>query len=110
MSHLVVELGGARRSLEVGAVQVVVRAAAIARVPAGPPWVRGLAAVRGRLVPVVDPGGATGARGPALLVIVNVGGRGVGLIVDRVEGVIDAAATETSLPPPIELAALGGSQ
>lgn len=103
MSHLVVELGGARRSLEVGAVQEVVRAATISRVPAGPAWVRGLTAVRGRLVPVVDPG-AAGARSPALVVIVNVGGRGVGLIVDRVEGVIDGAAD--ALPPPIDLGGL----
>lgn len=103
--HLVVEVGGARRSLRVDAVHEVVRAGAIARVPAGPPSVRGLAAVRGRLVPVVDPG-ATAPRGPALLVIVDVGGRGVGLIVDRIEGVVDEALAEHAVPPPIELEGL----
>ncbi len=104
--HLVVEVGGARRSLRVDSVHEVVRAGAIARVPSGPPSVRGLAAVRGRLVPVVDPG-AVPSRGPALLVIVDVGGRGVGLIVDRIEGVVDEGAAETVVPPPIELPAIG---
>lgn len=103
--HLVVEIGGARRSLRVDTVHEVVRAGAIARVPAGPPSLRGLAAVRGRLVPVVDTG-ASAARGPALLVIVDVGGRGVGLVVDRVEGVVDGATAETTVPPPVELGGL----
>lgn len=115
--YLLVGLAGASRAIALGAVHEVVRAPTISRVPAGPPWVRGLTAVRGRLVPVVDLAAAPGAGprpGPtaasgALLVIVGVAGRALALMVDGIDGVVDGSVDLATLPPPIDLDRLHGA-
>lgn len=103
--HLVVELAGARRTIAIGAVQEIVRTGAIARVPGAPPAMRGLSAVRGRLVPVVDPADVPAATA-GFLVIVTIDGRGVGLLVERIAGVVDDG---DDVPPPIDLGGYGRS-
>lgn len=51
---LVFELAGQRYGLELAAVQEVVRAVAVTRLPGAPPIVEGAINVRGRVVPVLD--------------------------------------------------------
>ncbi|HUQ02092.1 MAG TPA: chemotaxis protein CheW [Kofleriaceae bacterium] len=97
---LVVDIDGAARRLDVATVREVVRAPAVARVPASPPGVRGLAALRGRLIPVVDLADSPSPpdrRLTGYLVVIAVEERLVGLVVDRIGGVIDAS-TAAELP------------
>lgn len=94
---LVVEIAGSPRRLDVAVVREVIRTPAVARVPSAPPWVRGLVTLRGRLIPVVDLAVLEATRGAdagELLVVVAVGERAVGLVVDRVGGVVDAGARD----------------
>lgn len=51
---LIFELGGERYGLSLDAVQEVVRAVAVTRLPGAPPIVEGVIDVRGRAVPVLD--------------------------------------------------------
>lgn len=84
-------------------VQEILRVTAITRVPGAPGLVRGVVNVRGRLLAVVDMKSRLGL-GPADLgpesrvVMVDYGGRFVGLMVDRVSYVlkVPAAAIEPS--------------
>ena len=104
---LVVDIAGAPRRLDVASVREVVRAPAVARVPSAPPGVRGLAALRGRLIPVVDLARRDGAAGPdvgGFLVVIAIGERALGLVVDRVGGVIEAGH-DTDVPA-VDLGAL----
>lgn len=87
---LVVDIAGTRRRLDVSAVREVVRTPAVARVPASPPWVRGLAALRGRLIPVVELA-ARADRTDGYLVVIALGDRIIGIVVDRLAGVVDAS-------------------
>lgn len=97
---LLVEIGGSRRRVDVTSVREVVRAPVVARVPSSPPWVRGIATLRGRLIPVVDLAdrdAPVAGAGAAYLVVIAIGDRSVGIVVDRVGSVVDAGQ-ESDVP------------
>lgn len=84
--HLAIDVAGRPHAVPVARVQEVMRVAAITRVPHAPPYVRGLTTLRGRLVPVIDVG-AAGQGAQARIVVVTIGARLIGLLVDRVGAV-----------------------
>jgi purine-binding chemotaxis protein CheW len=113
-AYLVVGLAGVSRSIAVHDIHEVLHLPPVARVPAAPPWVRGLAAIRGRLVPVVELPEARAAAGAAtapMLVIVGVSGRPIGIVVDRIDGVVDPGGGGDGAgvrPPAIDVRGLRG--
>ena len=93
--------------IPIAAVREVVRVGHVARVPHAPPHIRGVANLRGRLLPVVELrtrlGLAAGAPTPASrIVVVEVHARTLGLFVDAVRHVV-RVPTSAVLPPPEEV-------
>lgn len=109
MSTLAVRVGPAEFGLPAESVREVLRPPPLTRVPFPPPGVRGVAQVRGTVMAVVDLGtrlGMAPAGGAARLVVVWGRGReAVGLLVDRVVGLVDDEGG-TELPPDEAEAAL----
>jgi purine-binding chemotaxis protein CheW len=91
--YLILRLGGERYGVEIGRVLEVMRTPAITEVPRAPSDVRGVIAVRGDLVTVVDPRSRLGlarSEGPPArrVVIVDDGEGAFGLLVEGVAGVV----------------------
>ena len=93
--------------LPVGSVREVLRVGELTRVPQAPPHIRGVTNVRGSILPVVeirtrigldplDPGPA------ARVVVLEIGERALGLLVDRVTRVAKVRLSEIE-PPPAEV-------
>lgn len=104
MSHVVVRLGGGRFALPMDAVAEVGRTPGVTRVPGTPPWVKGVANWRGRILGILDlrellgvPAGAVA--GEDRLVVLSRGGSMVGVVAERVDGVVtvDTDALEPAL-------------
>lgn len=71
--------------------EVLMLPSTLTRVPGAKPWIRGLANVRGHLLPIADlraflGAGATGAERSARVVVLNSPDYPVGLVVDEVYG------------------------
>lgn len=102
---MICRVGGAICALPIESTVETFRPLATEAVFGAPPFVLGLAIVRGQPMPVVDLarliGGAAGR--PARFIVVNTGTRQVALAVDAVLGVREIAAAQTKgLPPLIE--------
>ena len=117
MSHVVVRLGGGRFALPMDAVAEVGRTPNVTRVPGTPPWVTGVANWRGRILGVLDLrhllGVPDAADGEGRLVVLQRGGSVVGLVAERVDGVVDVdenALEPTLLTLPAEAGALLAGQ
>ena len=96
MSHVVIRIGVSRFALSMDAVAQVGRLPGFTRVPGTPSWVAGVANWRGRVLGVVDlrpllamPDEPDGRAKDARLVILANGPVQVGVLADRVDGVID---------------------
>lgn len=96
MSHVVIRIGASRFALSMDAVAQVGRLPGCTRVPGTPPWVAGVANWRGRVLGVVSlrtllalPDQGDGRAKDARLVILASGPVQVGVLADRVEGVIE---------------------
>jgi purine-binding chemotaxis protein CheW len=96
MSHVIIRIGSSRFALSMDAVAQVGKLPGFTRVPGTPPWVAGVANWRGRVLGVVDlrpllglPDQADGRAKDARLVILAMGPVQVGVLADRVDGVID---------------------
>jgi purine-binding chemotaxis protein CheW len=107
-----VEAGGAAWAIPVHQVREVLRTPPLVSVPGAPAVVRGIAAVRGGVVTVLDLAvllGRSRAQTPGSIVLVRHGDRLVGLAVDAVRSVrpVDlAAAGQGGAPAPLDAAAL----
>ena len=103
MSHVVVRLGGGRYALPMDAVAEVGRTPGVTRVPGTPPWVKGVANWRGRILGILDLRDLLGVPpadgGEGRLVVLTRGGSSVGVVAERVDGVIevDPEALEPAL-------------
>ena len=92
--HLVTfKLGSEEYGVEIGNVQEIIRAANITNVPGAPPHVRGVINLRGKIIPVADLRRRFGlpdmeATDSQRIVVVELGGRRIGMLVDRVSQVI----------------------
>jgi chemotaxis signal transduction protein len=93
VSHVVVRLGGGRFALPMHAVAEVGRTPGVTRVPGTPSWVSGVTNWRGRILGVLDLrhllGLAADGSGEGRLVVLHRGGAAVGLVAERVDGVIE---------------------
>jgi purine-binding chemotaxis protein CheW len=103
VSHVVVRLGGGRFGLPMEAVAEVGRLTPMTRVPGTPPWVAGVVNWRGRILGVLDlrilldvPTAAAADDGR--LVVLTSGAVSVGVLAERVEGVIDVAPDSLEAP------------
>ena len=93
MSHVVVRLGGGRFALPMDAVAEVGRTPGVTRVPGTPSWVKGVANWRGRILGILDLRDLLGLppadAGEGRLVVLVRGGSMVGVVAERVDGVVD---------------------
>lgn len=103
---LIVRLAGQRVAVSAGAVEAVVEIDAISPVPGAPGHVAGLAALRSRVLTVIDASASLGLgqsapAGPADAILVDVEGHPYALLVDEVEDVVehegDVIAVATAL-------------
>jgi purine-binding chemotaxis protein CheW len=101
MTHVVIRIGASRFALSMDAVAQVGRLPGFTRVPGTPPWVAGVANWRGRVLGVLDlrpllamPEPAERQAKHARLVILASGPVQVGVLADRVDGVIDIEADD----------------
>jgi purine-binding chemotaxis protein CheW len=107
-----VVIEGAHFALPVGRVREVLRYVLLDKMPEAPACMAGLLRIRGKVMPVIDPRRAWGKGHTApdldtAIVLVEDGGRTYGVLVDRVDDVVelDAAslhesdATQTALSP-----------
>jgi len=112
LSHVVVRLGGGRFALPMDAVAEVGRTPAVTRVPGTPPWVSGVANWRGRILGILDLRSLLGVErtdaGEGRLVVLQRAGSAVGLVAERVDGVIDVD-TDALEPVLLTLAAEAGA-
>lgn len=115
MTYVVVRLGGERFALPMDAVAEVGRMPSLTRVPATPAWVAGVANWRGRILGVVDVRVLLGIadRGAARdhterMVVLTRPPVTVGLIAERVEGVLDIDSDHLE-PPLLTLPADAGA-
>ena len=93
--------------LPVESVREVIRVGELTRVPQAPPHIRGVTNVRGSILPVVEIRTRIGLAplepGPvARVVVLEVGDRALGLLVDRVTRVVKLRLAEIE-PPPAEV-------
>ncbi|HXI19568.1 MAG TPA: chemotaxis protein CheW [Gemmatimonadales bacterium] len=111
--HLVVfRLGGEEYAVPIGLVREVVRVADITRVPHAPAHVRGVMNLRGRILPVVEIRSRLGLEVAELtpssrVVVVDLGRRTVGLLVDAVAHVTRLEERLVAAPPE-EVRSAGG--
>lgn len=103
MSHVVVRLGGGRFALPMEVVAEVGRTPTLTRVPGTPSWVRGVGNWRGRILAVLDLRDLLGVAPAEVseegLVVLSRGGSMVGMVAERVDGVleVDREALEPAL-------------
>jgi purine-binding chemotaxis protein CheW len=95
--YLIAEIDGQRIAIEAERIDSVVHVGAITPVPLMPPHLIGLAALRSRVITMIDSRRALGLpaadAGPVLTaVVVDVEGHRYGLTVDRVEDVCEIAS------------------
>jgi purine-binding chemotaxis protein CheW len=102
VSHVVVRLGGGRFALPMDAVAEVGRTPSVTRVPGTPAWVSGVTNWRGRILGVLDLRlllGVPAEGDDGRLVVLARNGVAVGVVAERVDGVIvvDPGALEPAL-------------
>ena len=102
--HLIGTIGNHAVALPADAVEAVVRIGETVPAPGAPPTIRGLAAIRSRILTVIDSGQVVGEAGgnAAYMAIVSIDGHGYGLTLDTVEDVVELGATQ---PVPATLTA-----
>lgn len=91
-------------ALPVSQVREVLRVGRITRVPQAPPPVRGVTNLRGRVLAVVDLGTRSGGRAVEIgdnsrILVVESQGRSLGLLVDRVDKVLDLGMGQVADAP-----------
>ena len=100
---LVVQLGDERHGLPLTSIEAVVRRPdRLTRLPKAPPYVQGVANLRGRATPIIDLRerfAISGVRTAATrIIVVTVAGLRAGLAVDRVAGVLDTSEAPPATP------------
>lgn len=112
-SFVIFRLGGEGYTLEVMRVQEVLDVGSLTQVPGGPPYLRGVLNLRGKVVPVYDlrmpfglPIETAPSRQPCVLIVESRAGKDVtvnGLLVDKVSDVLEFAPEEVQPAPQLGL-------
>jgi purine-binding chemotaxis protein CheW len=97
-------LGGEEYGIDILRVQEIKGWSSVTSIPNAPPYVRGVMNLRGTVVPVFDVRLTFGMEAReydrfTVIVVVNVGARVVGLIVDAVSDVLDFPLGNIEAPP-----------
>jgi purine-binding chemotaxis protein CheW len=98
---LIVSLAGERVAIRASEVESVVEIGAITPVPGAPSHVVGLAALRSRVVTVIDCAAALGAAAPTPVraaAVATLDGHAYALLVDSVEDVVETSGDPRPLP------------
>ncbi|HWR97942.1 MAG TPA: chemotaxis protein CheW [Candidatus Methanoperedens sp.] len=103
LALVLVRAGAERCALPVGAVREIQRAGRITPVSTAPSFVRGVVNLRGVVLAVLDLPALLGLEaataGPeARILVVEGGGMTVGLLVERIEGIVEVPAAEVAPP------------
>lgn len=103
MQLVVFDLAAEYYGVDIGDVREIIRMQAITRVPGAPPFVEGVINLRGKVVPVVDLRKRLRLKAgeqtkESRIVVVDIGGRDVGVIVDAVTEVLRIPLS--SIEPP----------
>lgn len=98
------EVAGEEYAVDILAVQEINRMMDVTRVPQSPPELEGVINLRGRIIPVIDIRRRFGLeKSPrdqhSRIIVVEVGGRVLGFIVDRVHEVMRIARSIVDPPP-----------
>lgn len=101
-------LGSEEYALDISRVQEIIRVGGWTRVPNAPGHIRGVINLRGRIIPVVDPKAVmdideTELTKGSRIMVIEAGGRVLGMLVDGVSQVIKLP-TRLVEPPPDEIA------
>lgn len=108
--HLVTfRVGTEMFGVPISAVQEIVRVPEITRIPQAPDFVEGVVNLRGRIIPAVDmhkrlgtqAAGGDGRGVKSRILVVEAGGRLIGVIVDAVDEVIKLAEERVEPAPPM---------
>ena len=104
MSYVLFGVGERQCALPLSAVEAVERPGRFTAMPFGAPWLRGLTAIRGAVLPVVDLGRFNGAAPAGLtpsarLLVTRGSGQRVALLVDRVGSIGSPTADAELLDP-----------
>jgi purine-binding chemotaxis protein CheW len=97
--YLTFSLGQEEFGIEILRVQEIKGYSAVTAIPNLPPYIKGVMNLRGTVVPVLDLRAKFGMSDSeytrfTVIIVVNIGSRVVGLIVDAVSDVMDVAASE----------------
>jgi len=100
------EVGGEEYAVDILAVQEINRMMELTRIPQSPDEVEGVINLRGRIIPVIDLGKRFGLESKDLdvnsrIVVVEVHGKTIGFIVDRVHEVLRIASGIIESAPPM---------
>jgi purine-binding chemotaxis protein CheW len=101
---IVLRLGSSRYTVAMSEVAEVIALPPITRIPGSPPFLRGVANWRGRMLPVLDLRPLLGCptvplASSARLVVVQAGPVTAGVVAEAVPGVYDASLTDVAGPP-----------
>src|SRR5690349_11142080 len=103
---VVFSLGSEEYALPIGAVHEIIRFTEPRSVASGAGWIRGVIALRGKIIPVYDLAArldlVRGDGEPGKIVIVETGSGEVGVMVDDVEEVLTVAAEQLEPVPATE--------
>ena len=104
--YLTWRLGDDEYGVDIHAVQEIRCYEPPTRVPAAPPWVKGVINLRGAIVPIADLRLKLEARQAdytplTVVIVLSARGRLAGVVVDAVSEVIDLPAAAIKLPPPL---------
>lgn len=96
--------GGEEFALDILVVQEIIRPTHATRLPEAPPFVEGILNLRGRLVPVLDLRKRLGMEATewdssTRILVVELGKRVVGILVDSVQEVLRVDSAESEPPP-----------
>lgn len=105
------QLANEEYGIEITRVQEIILMGAITRVPETPAFIKGLINLRSTVIPIVDLRSRFGLPEEAptdetRIMVVNVGGKTIGIIVDAVSEVL-RISQEQIVPPPPTVAGLG---
>ncbi|SMB97847.1 purine-binding chemotaxis protein CheW [Thermanaeromonas toyohensis ToBE] len=92
--YVIFRLGEESFGIGIEYLQEIIRVPQVVKVPLTPPYMRGLANLRGNILPIYDTRLRLGISGrddmeTNRVIVVNIGGKQAGYIVDRVDGVVD---------------------
>lgn len=104
--YLTFTIGSEEYGIEILKVQEIKGYSAITPIPSAPPYVRGVINLRGTIVPVIDLRARFGMTEEAytkftVIIVVNLGRRVVGLVVDAVSDVLNVGEEDVDPPPPL---------